>query len=121
MILIVGGEAAGKRTLAAKLGYSAGQMSSDLAAETPVIFGVEQLVADYDRTAVDALARVLAQKQVVICNEVGCGIIPMQEEGRRFRKSVGRLCALLAEEADCVVRVVCGLPQVIKGELPKQI
>lgn len=120
MILIVGGEAAGKRTLAAKLGYSAEEMSSDLATETPVIFGVERLVAaDCDHTAVDDLAKILAQKQVVICNEVGCGIIPMQEEGRRFRKSVGRLCALLAAEADCVVRVVCGLPQVIKGELPK--
>lgn len=120
MILIVGGEAAGKRTLAARLGYSAEEMSSDLAAETPVIFGVEQLVAA-DPAAVDDLANVLAQKQVVICSEVGCGIIPMQEEGRRFRKSVGRLCALLAAEADCVVRVVCGLPQVIKGELSKQI
>ena len=120
MILIVGGEAAGKRTLAAKLGYSAEQMSSDLAAETPVIYHVEQLVAaDHDRAAVDELAQILAQRQVVICNEVGCGIIPMQEDGRRFRKAVGRLCALLAIEADCVVRVVCGLPQVIKGQLPK--
>ncbi len=118
MILIVGGEAAGKRTFVAGLGYSAEEMSSDLAAETPVIFGVEQLVAA-NLAAVDDLARVLAQKQIVICNEVGCGIIPMQEGGRRFRKSVGRLCALLAAEADCVVRVVCGLPQVIKGELPK--
>ena len=34
------------------------------------------------------------------------------------REAAGRLACLLARRADAVVRVYCGLPQVLKGELP---
>ena len=37
---------------------------------------------------------------------------------RRGREAVGRLCVRLAQRAECVVRMVCGIPTVIKGELP---
>ena len=32
--------------------------------------------------------------------------------------NAGRLACLLAERADCVVQMFCGLPTVLKGELP---
>ena len=34
------------------------------------------------------------------------------------REAAGRLACLLAERADCVVQMFCGLPTVLKGELP---
>ena len=65
-----------------------------------------------------ALAEQLAQKAVVIATEVGGGIVPMDAGERHNREQAGRLACLLAERADTVVRVCCGIPQVLKGELP---
>lgn len=66
----------------------------------------------------EALARALAQKQVVIATEVGGGVVPVDAGERAAREAAGRLACLLAARADTVVRVCCGLPQVLKGELP---
>ena len=40
------------------------------------------------------------------------------EAARAQREAAGRLSCLLAERADTVVRVCCGLPQLLKGEWP---
>ena len=37
---------------------------------------------------------------------------------REKREAAGRLACLLAARADTVIRVCCGLPQLLKGELP---
>lgn len=54
---------------------------------------------------------------VVVSNEVGQGIVPDNALARRFREAQGRLNITLAEQADCVVHVVAGLPNVLKGQL----
>ena len=41
----------------------------------------------------------------------------MDPKERRNRESAGRLSCLLAERADTVIRVFCGLPRALKGEL----
>ena len=66
----------------------------------------------------DALAERLAQKDVVIAVEVGAGVVPLDPEVRRARERAGRLACLLAKRADAVVRLCCGLPELLKGELP---
>lgn len=38
---------------------------------------------------------------------------------RADREAAGRLACLLAQRADTVVRVFCGLPILLKGELPE--
>lgn len=55
---------------------------------------------------------------VVVSNEVGQGIVPENALARRFREAQGRLNIRLASQADCVVQVVAGLPNVLKGQLP---
>lgn len=55
----------------------------------------------------------------VTCDEVGCGVVPLDRADRDWREAVGRLCCALAAEADTVVRVTAGLPQAIKGALPE--
>ena len=60
----------------------------------------------------------LAQYDVVTATEVGGGVVPIDPAQRAAREAAGRLACLLAERADCVVQRVCGLPTVLKGELP---
>jgi adenosyl cobinamide kinase/adenosyl cobinamide phosphate guanylyltransferase len=54
---------------------------------------------------------------VVTCDEIGCGVVPIEQNDERWREAVGRLCCALASEADAVIRVWAGVPQFIKGEL----
>lgn len=86
-------------------------------------FGPDAVQADAQELArgdgdLEELADRLARMPVVICTEVGGGIVPIDREERRFRERAGRLAVLLAQRAKTVVRVWCGLPQVLKGELP---
>ncbi|MBR2284135.1 MAG: bifunctional adenosylcobinamide kinase/adenosylcobinamide-phosphate guanylyltransferase [Ruminococcus sp.] len=55
---------------------------------------------------------------VVIMDEIGCGVIPLEKSERIWREAVGRCGCMLAERADIVIRMICGIPTVIKGELP---
>ena len=65
----------------------------------------------------EALAEELSRKRIVIATEVGGGIVPADERQRREREAAGRLACLLAARAETVIRVCCGLPQVLKGRL----
>lgn len=65
----------------------------------------------------DELADRLAEKRIVIATEIGGGIVPADPEEREKREAAGRLACRLAERADTVIRVCCGLPQVLKGKL----
>lgn len=51
---------------------------------------------------------------IIICDEVGNGIVPMEPFEREYRERVGRLLIRLAERAEEVERVICGIGQKIK-------
>lgn len=51
---------------------------------------------------------------VIICDEVGMGIVPADAFERRYREEVGRCCCMLAEQAEHVERIVCGRGMVLK-------
>ena len=70
-------------------------------------------------TELQALADELAAYDVVTATEVGGGIVPIDPAERARREAAGRLACLLAARADCVVQMFCGLPTILKGELPK--
>ena len=65
-----------------------------------------------------ALADALAARPVVIATEVGGGVVPVDPAQRAAREAAGRLSCLLAARAATVVRVCCGIPQLLKGEWP---
>ncbi|NLN97640.1 MAG: bifunctional adenosylcobinamide kinase/adenosylcobinamide-phosphate guanylyltransferase [Eubacteriaceae bacterium] len=54
------------------------------------------------------------KKLVVVTNEVGMGLVPAYRLGNYFRDISGRMNALVAQKADEVYLVVCGIPQKIK-------
>lgn len=63
--------------------------------------------------------RLLAEcgaETVILLDEVGSGIVPIEQSERQWREAVGQVGCLLAERAETVTRMVCGIPTVIKGE-----
>lgn len=51
---------------------------------------------------------------IMICDEIGNGIVPIEAEERIYRERTGRMLEQLAAQADEVVRVVCGIGLKIK-------
>ena len=106
MIFIIGPLFSGKRDYA-----------RTLCGEDEMISDVQALAAQ--ETDLTTLADKLAgQYKVVVATEVGGGVVPIDPAERAARETAGRLSCLLAERADTVVRVFCGIPMALKGELP---
>lgn len=112
MILVVGGLASGKRSYVRSLGYDDEQMGSNVRDGKPVLVELEELL----RTGPldDADFAHVASRDVVCCCEVGMGVVPMDAGERIWRERVGRTCSMLASQATRVVRMVCGIPTIIK-------
>ena len=105
MLFITGPLYSGKRTFAQKLGGTC-CFEAQKQAET-----TEDL---------EALAKILSEKyDIITATEVGGGVVPVDATERANREKAGRLACLLAARADCVVQMFCGIPTVLKGELPK--
>ena len=86
--------------------------------ENDIIRDVQNLVkADMKEENIATLAEEFARNKVVIATENGSGVVPIDAEERARRELAGRLNCLLAEKAETVVRICCGLPLVLKGSL----
>ena len=124
MMLVVGGAHSGKRTFVReKLGFAADDFvdAAQLAeGGVPAAFAgrvayrAEELVRALD--ADRALERLIGFDAVIL-PLVGSGVVPMRAEDAQWRERAGRLGCALAARADVVVRMTCGIPQVIKGNL----
>ncbi len=53
-------------------------------------------------------------KVILVTNELGCGVVPVDQFDRAYREKTGRICCQIAREAVQVHRVVCGIGTVIK-------
>lgn len=107
-ILIIGGAYQGKTALAKRL-YPDLLLAQNL----------HEAVRDALAAGRDPMAlRESLRGHVITCDEVGCGVVPLDRTDETYREAVGRLCCAIAEEADAVVRVIAGVPQWIKGEKP---
>lgn len=108
MVFVIGGEGSGQDTYVKKH-YP----------DSPVCGAYHltvkaQLAADEDPLF---LAENLSEKMrngVIWSCEIGCGIVPVDPADRRWREVTGRVHCLLAEKADVVIRMICGVPQLIR-------
>lgn len=123
MRLILGGAHQGKLTYVLHTyGYQREQVTETFAgAKTAAVFyhleralrrALEQ-GQDYQQ----ALKEVLRENPTIIfiCDEVGCGVVPIDPTERKWREVVGRTCCELAQQAETVERIFCGLPMKLKG------
>ena len=51
---------------------------------------------------------------VVVSNEVGAGVVPVDAGERAFREAVGRALCIIAQRSESVTRCVCGIGVRIK-------
>ena len=114
MILVIGGAGQGKLDyVLQKTGYTPDQVAhTPEEAETRPVFGGLEGWPDLNEEALLAVNPDI----ILICDEVGCGVVPVEREQRAWREQVGRLCCRLAARAERVERIFCGLPMVLKGE-----
>ena len=105
MLFVTGPLYSGKRTFAQQFPGRRIADVQDLAAQSEDLTKLaDDLAANYD---------------IILATEVGGGVVPMDAAERAAREAAGRLACLLAARADCVVQLFCGIPTVLKGELPK--
>lgn len=51
---------------------------------------------------------------IIISDDVGCGVVPIQKQEREYRELVGRIVCQLADYAEIVKRVMAGIAVQIK-------
>lgn len=126
MRLLVGGMAQGKLTCAMELVRATPEdvlygESCPLTGEQNglVLHGVQALVRRCMEAGEDPMALLEAllsrnPELIITARELGCGVVPMDAFQREWRERTGRVCCALAQRAQRVDRVVCGLLQPIK-------
>ena len=112
MHLIIGGVAQGKSEYA-KLTYPECELWDDFH-ERVLEYYREGLSKEEIASKVLTHAESLAGKLVVISNEIGMGIVPMEKAEREYRELAGRVLCLLAEKSESVERIICKIPVKIK-------
>lgn len=46
---------------------------------------------------------------IIITNEIGCGLVPVERFEREYREQTGRICCKIAKKADQIFRIQCGI------------
>ena len=128
MTFITGGAYQGKTEFAINnFGFSESEIAEG-SAEIEILLSAKCIrnfenfvyaVTESGKNAVTAAEAILSQNPdvVIIMNEVGGGIIPLERSERKKREAAGQTGCMLAEKAETVVRLICGIPTVLKGKL----
>jgi adenosylcobinamide kinase / adenosylcobinamide-phosphate guanylyltransferase len=121
MELIIGGRAQGK------LGYATDifnlkddDISDGILGGTRAVYNLQNAVRAIMENGGDANAAVMNYignypDCIIICDEVGCGLVPADAFEREYRDTVGKICCMLAKYAVRVHRVICGIGVIIKN------
>ncbi len=126
MTLIIGGAFQGKTDFAVnKLGISPERIIDGGSCAVDDVFSaaalrhferlIERIIPNKD--PIDFAREICGENPdiTIISDEIGSGIIPADKRDREWREAVGRSLCVLAEFADTVIRVSCGIPVAIKG------
>ena len=120
MKLITGGAYQGKTSFAAKMyGLLPGEitdcehLNSDDFQSLKCVCNYHMFIKKQMTKSVDTLkitAEIIEKNPriIIIMDEIGCGIIPIDRNERQWREEVGRAGCFLASHAESVERVICG-------------
>ena len=133
MRLIIGGTCQGKTTyLTDQLGVSESYViNGETIAESATVLSDDTAAVNHLHLYIRrSLEKGLTQEEIqteilswlkknpeliLVSDEIGYGIVPMDAFEREYREVAGRICCVLAQKAETVIRVCCGLGSVIKG------
>ena len=93
------------------------EQSREIDFTADAVMGLEKYVLGCVRRGEDPRAAFEGgkyEKCLLIGMDFSCGVVPMDAETRRWRDENGRLNNYLSARAERVVRMFCGLPQVLK-------
>ncbi|MBD5089800.1 MAG: adenosylcobinamide kinase [Clostridiales bacterium] len=109
MILIVGGANQGKKA------YTEKHFGKDYKIIEDYHKQVEQ-EWNNGKNPIEEAEKLLqsTEKLVIISNELGYGLVPIDKFEREYREINGRVNCYLAEQAEQVIRVICGIGTQIK-------
>ena len=130
MILVIGGESQGKKEYAANtFGLAAEEFADGASCTEEELLGasavdhfheyIRRVLKNEGEEGVLGLAEKLTGHNpdiLVVSNELGYGVVPVDKFERLYREKTGRICCALAAFAKRVDRVVCGIGMVIKNE-----
>lgn len=124
MKLIIGGAYQGKRDFAVSAFSLADTdihtcTGRNIDFSKPCIDRLEEYTLACVRDGVEPLEEFRANREcwkdsILICQDIFCGVVPIDVELREWRQATGRLCQYLSKEADQVSRIFCGLEQRLK-------
>lgn len=115
MVFIVGGAYQGKSAYARQSFAGYRIVDSYHAYVREQISAGEDPMAQVRLMLEDAEQNGMLDKMVVISDELGYGIVPVEHEERIYREANGRVNCYLAERAETVYRVIAGIATKIKG------
>lgn len=126
MRLVIGGYAQGKLAyVMKKYNMQDSYVMDDILEMTQVSYG-NKIVNHFHKWVRDCMEKGENPEQmieeflkknpdcIIISDEVGNGIVPMEPFEREYRERVGRILIMLAKQAESVERVICGIGQRIK-------
>lgn len=104
MIFVIGGAYQGKTEY----------VKAHFGKELPVINGYHERIREQLLSGLDPIkeAKKLLEESgecVIISDEIGCGLVPVDAFEREYRETTGRVCCYLAKRAEQVIRVICGI------------
>ena len=124
MTLIIGGAYQGKLDFAREA-FSLGEddvftcSGTEIDFSRPCINALEEFTLACVRQGIDPVAylqshRAQWENAVFICQDLFCGVVPVDTELRSWRHTTGLVCQYLSREAARVSRIFCGLEQRLK-------
>lgn len=132
-VLIIGGSYQGKKKfaieqfgLADRVFYECGKDNVRDLDEYPAVNGLHlwikaALEAGKSRLEVPEECLRAFSGKVICCDDITSGIVPLDPIEREWREVTGRCLCALAKRAELVIRIHCGMPQVLKGSLGEAV
>jgi len=126
MILIFGGAYQGKLAyamerfaLTEEQVYRCSAEDIGIPCDKRVIYGLDQWILALVRADADIVEQAgqfmkAKEDTIVICNDISCGVVPIDDTLRKWREETGRVLAILSQRSEEVIRLFCGLPSQIK-------
>ena len=127
MKIITGGRYNGKLEYAVgKLGFSVSEVldlektdinqAVSVINEYPVLYHLEAFIKNSISEGIDFNSVIDGytashRDGVIICDEIGSGVVPAEREDDEWREAVGRTMCRLAKASGGIIRITCGIPE----------